>query len=151
MGEGDLRAVARTVRSGCCLAVSLSFAYIVALALFGQSILGWFLSDGAKFDPSAFYAAGRGVVAMLMLRIAFEFLQNVFQAALRGIGDTRAVFHSGVVVSLAAWIPGFVVVTYLVPTAAAYWAIMVATSIVGGATCLAFLLRAGGIRARPGR
>ncbi|MBR5549867.1 MAG: hypothetical protein IKU71_09075 [Kiritimatiellae bacterium] len=141
MGEGNLSAVARTVKSGCCLAAVLSIAYIVALALFGQTVLGWFLSDEAKFDTSAFYAAGRGVVAMLMLRITFEFMQNVFQAALRGIGNTRAVFYSGVIVSLAAWIPGFVVVTYLMPTAAAYWAIMVATSIVGGATCLTLLVR----------
>ena len=78
---------------------------------------------------------------MLMLRIAFEFAQNILQAALRGIGDTRAVFMSGVVVSLCVYLPGFFIVTNLVPTAAAYWAIMVATSIIGGTCNLLFLTR----------
>ena len=107
----------------------------------GRRILGCFLSEGAPFDPSVFYSAGRGVIAMLMLRIAFEFAQNILQAALRGVGDTRAVFMSGVVVSLCVYLPGFFIVTNLVPTAAAYWAIMVATSIIGGTCNLLFLTR----------
>ena len=109
--------------------------------MFGRRILGCFLSEGAPFDPSVFYSAGRGVIAMLMLRIAFEFAQNILQAALRGVGDTRAVFMSGVVVSLCVYLPGFFIVTNLVPTAAAYWAIMVATSIIGGTCNLLFLTR----------
>lgn len=61
--------------------------------------------------------------------------------ALRGVGDTRAVFMSGVVVSLCVYLPGFFIVTNLVPSAAAYWAIMVATSIIGGTCNLLFLTR----------
>ena len=140
-GEGNTAAVFATVKSAIRLAAALALAYIAVLALFGHRILGCFLSDRVPFDVSVFYSAGRGVVAMLMLRIAFEFAQNILQAALRGVGDTRAVFMSGVVVSLCVYLPGFFIVTNLVPTAAAYWAIMVATSIIGGTCNLLFLTR----------
>ena len=141
LGDSGIGDVVATVKSAVKLAVALALAYIILLAVFGRPVLGWFLSDKTTFDKSAFYAAGMPVIAMLMLRIAFEFVQNILQAALRGVGDTRAVFISGVVVSLLVYLPGFFIVASFVPTPAAYWAIMVATSIIGGSCNLLFFAR----------
>lgn len=140
-GEGNVAGVVRTTKIACLLSSGMSLLYIVALTLAGRAALGWFLPSGEALDEARYYAVGIGVVAMLAVRIAFEFVQHILEAAMRGMGNTGGVFLSTVATSVGAWIPGCVVSTLLVPSAVSFWATMVAAALLGCVCDLALLSR----------
>lgn len=140
-GERNVDAVVRTTKVACLLSSGMSLLYVVALTLAGRTALGWFLPSGETLDEARYFAVGIGVVAMLAFRIAFEFVQHVLEAAMRGMGNTSGVFISTVATSVGAWIPGCVVSTLFFPSAVAFWATMVAAALLGCICDLALLSR----------
>ena len=135
-GKGDLVAVRRTVFSSALVALVLSAAYIGLLLGCGRFLLGLFLSDDTPFDRAVYYAAGESVILMLVLRIGIEFLMSILQSTLRGIGNTKAVFLATMASTVLVWIPGLTLVTLFHPTVAAYWSLMIVSSLVLGAVNL---------------
>lgn len=140
-GEGSVADVVRATKVSCLISAAMSLLYIAGLSLGGHAALGWFLPSDLHLEEERYFAVGSGVIAMLAFRIAFEFIQHVLEAAMRGLGNTRGVFLSTVATSVGAWIPGCIVSTLLYPTAVAFWGTMVAAAILGCVCDLALLAR----------
>ena len=140
-GENDVWHVVRTTKVACLLAAALALLYMAVLSCAGRAALGWFLAPDPELDTARYFVVGSGVVAMLVFRIAFEFVQHILEAALRGLGKTGSVFLSTSLASFGAWIPGCVVSTLWCPSAEAFWATMVAAALLAGFCNLALLAR----------
>ena len=113
--------IARTLKASCAIASVLSLGYIALLAVFAHGLLRLFLSSDTPFNEGAFLACGTGIIVLLAVRIPIEFGGLIVQAALLGVGRTRALLDSSLQISAGVWVPLLALVTWLRPSAAAYW------------------------------
>ena len=130
-GAGDREGVRSAFRTAAGLALLLSLAYVGLLFAFGGRCAEGFLPADTTLDRTAFAGAVRALVVALAVRIGFEFVSSLLDAALRGVGRTAALAVCGIGTAVFVWLPATAVFWRWIPSAPAYWSVMILTSVLG--------------------
>ncbi len=94
---------------------------LLLLALFFRPAVTLFLSDRTSFDPDAFIALCRILVAILSSWCMFDVVNVIAGGALKGAGDTRFVMAAGIAAGFGLWVPMILVVARLNPSVVNLW------------------------------
>ena len=123
-GCNDIVAIRRGLSSGLLLAVLALVAFFAAVLPFGNGWLGLFRCESSAFDGGTFFATGRMLLLILLVREAAEGLLTILIGALRGVGDTKFVLLIQSGIELFFWMPLVFALLVLRPSLYALWLTM---------------------------
>lgn len=120
-GAGDGNAADRAGWSSIYIGWIFMGTALLLLALFFRPAVGLFISDRTSFDPEAFVALCRVLVAILSSWCMFDAANVIAGGALKGAGDTRFVMGTGIAAGFGFWMPMVIVVARFRPSVVNLW------------------------------
>ena len=120
-GAGDSDSANRAGWSSIFIGWIFMGTALLLLAIFFRPAVRLFISDRTSFDPEAFVALCRILVAILSSWCMFDVVNVIAGGALKGAGDTRFVMLVGVLAGFALWVPMIIVVARYRPSVVNLW------------------------------